>query len=64
MWRHFCLGRGKKASSVARYAAEVLNAGWILLPPMAVAAAAPARARKKVFNVGAFLRRVYSNQRC
>ena len=61
----FWIRRGKQASSAAKYAAEVLYANWIpLLPKTVVAQTAPAHARNEVADIGAFLRRVYTNQEC
>jgi membrane protein YqaA with SNARE-associated domain len=61
----FWLKRGKQASSAAKYAAEVLYASWIPpLPQTVIVQAAPMRARNEPVDIGAFLRRVYSNQEC
>ncbi|HMH18920.1 MAG TPA: hypothetical protein VK572_12325 [Burkholderiales bacterium] len=61
----FWFRRGKEASSAAKYAAEVLYASWIPpLPQTVVAQVAPPRAKDEVADIGAFLRRVYSNQGC
>jgi len=59
------LKRSKRASAVARYAAEVLYAGWIpSLVPVRVRAAVPARTHREIADEKAFLGRVYKNQRC
>ncbi len=61
----FWFRRSKEAGSAARYAAEVLYANRVPpLPQAVVAQAAPARAGNEVADIGAFLRRVYSNQEC
>ena len=53
-----------RASMAARYAAEVLDTGWIPpLAPLPMRIAAPARTRREVADEKA-LRRVYKNQNC
>ena len=61
----FWFRRGKGATSTAKYAVEVLYASWIPpLPQTVIARVQPVRSRDEVADIGAFLRRVYSNQEC